>query len=161
MLVDIAHASEAVIDDILELSTLPIVSSHTGVRGVCNNQRNLRDEHLKGIAATGGVVGVAYFEPAVCGDNILDSIVETVVYLKNLIGTEHIALGSDFDGTVRVPFDTSKLIYITDALMRKGFSNTEIGNLFPPFPPPFFFFLSSSFLCSANYGRKCSKSIAS
>jgi len=126
ILIDVSHSSEKLIDDVLRIATTPIVVSHTGVRAICPSQRNLRDDHLIGIAKSGGVIGVTYFKPAQCGDNILDSIVKTIVYLRDLIGVQAIGLGSDYDGTVKVPFDTSKLSYITDALLRENFSHEEI-----------------------------------
>jgi len=126
IMIDIAHASEAVIDDILALATRPIISSHTGVRGVCDSQRNLRDHHIRGVAATGGVLGVAYFRPTQCGDDILASVVKTILYIRDLVGVEHVALGSDYDGTVAVPFDTTGVIYITESLLRAGLSAEEI-----------------------------------
>ena len=61
MIVDLAHASAATIDDTLAMATRPVVVSHTGVRGTCDNPRNLTDEQLKKIAATGGVIGIGYW----------------------------------------------------------------------------------------------------
>lgn len=69
MLLDVAHSSEKVIDDVLALATRPVVSSHAGVNATCETPRNLSDEHLRRIAQTGGVVGIGYFAPAVCGED--------------------------------------------------------------------------------------------
>ncbi len=79
--VDVAHASEAVIDDVIEIATRPIICSHTGVRGVCDNQRNLQDRHVIGIARSGGVIGVGFFRPAICTDNLIDSLVGVTLFL--------------------------------------------------------------------------------
>ena len=125
MLVDLAHASPAVINDVLSISTMPVVVSHTGVKGTCNNTRNLTDEQLKGIAATGGVVGIGYWETAVCAKDAR-GIARAIRYTANLIGVEHVALGSDFDGAIAAPFDTTGLAQITDALLAEGFSEEEI-----------------------------------
>ena len=125
MLVDLAHASPAVISDALAVSTRPLVVSHTGVKGTCDNTRNLTDEQLKGIAATGGVIGIGYWETAVCGRDAR-SIARAVRYTADLVGVEHVALGSDFDGAVTTPFDTTGLVQITDALIAEGFSDEEI-----------------------------------
>jgi len=126
ILIDVSHASEKLIDDVLSVATSPVMVSHTGIRGVCESPRNLRDHHLKAIAATGGVIGVAYFSPAQCGDNLLESIIKSIQYLKNLVGVEAIGLGSDYDGGVAVPFDTTGLIHITNGLLEAGFQNSEI-----------------------------------
>jgi microsomal dipeptidase-like Zn-dependent dipeptidase len=126
MIVDLAHASPKTIDDVLALANKPIFVSHTGVKGTCNNIRNLSDEHIKGIAATGGVIGIAYFEQATGGRDV-NAIVRAITYVLDLVGVEHVALGSDFDGTVETPFDTAGLIQLTDALIAAGFSDREIA----------------------------------
>lgn len=128
MLVDLAHASSKTIDDVLAIATRPIVVSHTGVRGTCDNQRNLSDDQLKGIAKTGGVIGIGYWDTAVCGKDAT-AIAKAIRYAANLIGVDHLALGSDFDGAVTTPFDTSGLVQITDALIAEGFTDEEIGKI--------------------------------
>lgn len=125
MLLDLAHASPAVISDVLAVSAAPLVVSHTGVKGTCDNTRNLTDEQLKGIAATGGVIGIGYWETAVCGRDAR-SIARAVRYTADLVGVEHVALGSDFDGAVTTPFDATGLVQITDALIEEGFGEEEI-----------------------------------
>ncbi len=126
MIVDVAHASPKTIDDILDMSTKPIFVSHTGVRGTCDNVRNLSDEHLKGVAATGGVIGIAFFEQATCGEDV-DSIVRAIQYTANLVGVEHVALGSDWDGAVATPFDAAHISHLTQALLDAGFAGSEIA----------------------------------
>ena len=69
VLVDLAHASPATIDDVLAMARRPVVVSHTGVRGTCDNRRNLSDAELRGVARTGGVVGIGFWDTAVCGDD--------------------------------------------------------------------------------------------
>jgi microsomal dipeptidase-like Zn-dependent dipeptidase len=128
MLVDLAHASAATIEDVLAIATKPVVVSHTGVRGTCDNQRNLSDEQLRSIAKTGGIVGIGFWETAVCGKDAA-SIARAIRYAANLIGADHVALGSDFDGSVRVPFDTSGEALITEALMNENFTDEEIAQI--------------------------------
>ncbi|HWT03189.1 MAG TPA: dipeptidase [Pyrinomonadaceae bacterium] len=125
MLVDLAHASPAVIADVLGVSTKPLVVSHTGVKGTCDNTRNLSDEQLKGIAGTGGLIGIGYWETSVCGTDA-KAIARAIRYTADLVGVEHVGLGSDFDGAVTTPFDTTGLAQITDALIEQGFSEEEI-----------------------------------
>jgi microsomal dipeptidase-like Zn-dependent dipeptidase len=126
MLVDVAHASPQTIDDVLAMATKPVLVSHTGVKGTCDGARNLSDDHVKRIAATSGVIGIAYFEAAVCGTDV-QVIAKAIRYTADLAGIEHVALGSDFDGAVSTPFDTAGLVQLTEALMAEGFSETEIG----------------------------------
>lgn len=125
MIVDVAHASSNVISDVLEISTRPIFVSHTGVKGTCNNNRNLSDEQLIGIARTGGVIGIGYWETAVCGTDA-KAIARAIRYAVNVAGVEHVGLGSDFDGSIAAPFDTTGLVQITDALIAEGFTDDEI-----------------------------------
>ena len=128
MIVDVAHASAKTIDDVLQLATRPVFVSHSGVKGTCDNQRNLSDEQLKGIAQTGGVIGIGFWDTAVCGTDA-KAIARAIRYTANLIGVDHVALGSDFDGAVATPFDTTGLVQITDALLAEGFNDEEIGKI--------------------------------
>ena len=128
MLVDVAHASAATIDDVLKIATKPVVVSHTGVRGTCDNQRNLSDEQLQKIAKTGGIVGIGFWDTAVCGTDA-QSIAKAIRYTANLIGANHVALGSDFGGSVKAPFDTSGDALITEALINENFSDAEIAEI--------------------------------
>jgi membrane dipeptidase len=125
MIVDLAHASPRTIDDVLAIATRPILVSHTGVKGTCDNNRNLSDEHLKRIAATGGVIGIGYWATATCGTDAR-AIGRAIRYTANLIGVEHVGLGSDYDGAITAPFDTTGLVEITDALIAEGFTDAEI-----------------------------------
>ena len=128
MLIDLAHASPALLEDVLKLTTHPVLVSHTGFRGVYNNERNLDDAHIQGVAATGGVLGIGYFPWATGGKDIA-SIIRTMLYGINLVGVDHIALGSDYDGCVVTPFDTSGVALITDALMQEGLSHEDIAKI--------------------------------
>ncbi|MFG0380173.1 dipeptidase [Pseudomonas sp. zbq_18] len=126
MLVDLAHASKPLIDDVLAMAKRPLLVSHTGVAGTCPGPRNLTDEHLMRIAATGGVIGIGYWDAAVCETSV-GAIVRAIRYAVNKVGVEHVALGSDFDGTVHTPFDTSGLAQLTEGLQRAGFKADEIA----------------------------------
>jgi microsomal dipeptidase-like Zn-dependent dipeptidase len=128
MLVDVAHASPKVIEDVLRMATKPVVVSHTGVKGTCDNQRNLSDEQLRAVAKTGGVIGIGFWDTAVCGEDA-QSIAKAIRYAADVVGAEHVALGSDFDGSVKVPFDTSGVGLITEALLNENFSAEEIAEI--------------------------------
>lgn len=128
MLVDLAHASKALIDDVLQIATRPVLVSHTGVAGTCPGPRNLSDEHLQRIAATGGLIGIGYWDAAVCETSV-GAIVRAIRYSADKVGVEHVALGSDFNGTVHTPFDTTGLAQITEGLQRAGFSQADITKI--------------------------------
>ena len=126
MLIDLAHASRPLIDDVLAISTRPVLVSHTGVEGTCKGPRNLSDKHLKAIAATGGVIGIGYWDAAVCATSV-EAIVRAIRYTADKIGTQHVALGSDFNGTIHAPFDVTGLPQLTEGLLKAGFSHDEIA----------------------------------
>jgi microsomal dipeptidase-like Zn-dependent dipeptidase len=126
MLVDVAHASPRTVDDVLSIATRPVVDSHTGLRGVCDNQRNLTDEQARRIAATGGVIGIGFWDAATCGSDAR-AAARSMRYAANLVGVEHVALGSDFDGAVTEPFDATGMVEITQALLDEGFRDDEVA----------------------------------
>ncbi len=126
MIIDLAHASPQTIDDVLALATRPLVVSHTGVKGTCDNTRNLSDDQVKRIAQTGGVIGIGFWDTAVCGTEA-KAIAKAICHATNLAGVEHVGLGSDFDGAVKTPFDAAHIIQLTEALLVEGFSDEEIA----------------------------------
>ncbi|MEO6392368.1 MAG: dipeptidase [Pyrinomonadaceae bacterium] len=125
MVVDVAHASAQTITDVLAISKRPIIVSHTGVRGTCDNTRNLSDEQLRAIAAKGGMIGIGFWETAVCGTDAA-AIVRAIRHTVEVVGIDHVILGSDFDGAVATPFDVTGLVQLTDALLTAGFTEIEI-----------------------------------
>ena len=125
MIVDLAHASPATIDDVLTMAKRPVMVSHTGVRGTCANGRNLSDAQLKRIAAQGGLVGIGFWNTAVCGKDVA-SIARAIKYTVKLIGAEHVAYGSDFDGAVTTAIDAAGLPRLTQALLDAGLSEAQI-----------------------------------
>lgn len=125
MIVDIAHCSHACVADILTMARRPVVSSHGGVQATCGVNRNLSDDEIRGVAATGGVIGIGYWDAAVC-DTSPTSVAKAMKHVRDLVGIDHVALGSDYDGATTVRFDTSKLVQVTQALIDAGFTDDEI-----------------------------------
>lgn len=123
--IDLAHASPAIVEDILRLSSKPVIVSHTGVRAVLDSQRNLSDEQIQKIAANGGIIGIAFFDMAV-GTPELPNIIASIKHVRDLVGVEFVALGSDYDGSVAVPFDITGLPLIVEGLLNAGFTEEEI-----------------------------------
>ena len=109
MIVDIAHSSHATVADILQMAQRPVVSSHGGVQAVCGVNRNLTDAEIRGVAATGGVIGLGYWDGAMC-DTDPATVARAVKHVRDLVGIEYVALGSDFDGAVTTRFDASGLV---------------------------------------------------
>ena len=129
MIMDLAHSSETIVDEVLAAYNGPILTSHTGVDGTYPSSRNLSDKHLLGIAEKEGLIGIAYF-PGAIGSNGLSGIVKAMVYVKALIGVEHLALGSDFDGSVTTPFDVRGMPMLADEMLKTGFTEEEIRAVF-------------------------------
>ncbi len=125
-LIDVAHASAATVDDVLAMATRPVVVSHGGLRSVSDSIRNLPDEQVRGIAATGGLIGMGFWPDVVGGDDAT-SIARAIARAVEVAGLEHVALGSDFDGAVAVPFDATGLAQLTEALMREGLERDAIA----------------------------------
>jgi membrane dipeptidase len=128
ILVDVAHASSAAVDDVLAMATRPVVASHTGVAATCASPRNLSDARLRAIAATGGVVGIGFWPGAVCGDDAT-AIARSILHAVDVGGVDSVALGSDFDGAVTTPFDASGVVQLTDALLAAGLSEGAIAKV--------------------------------
>jgi microsomal dipeptidase-like Zn-dependent dipeptidase len=131
--IDLAHASPSAFKDTLELATRPVVVSHGGVVGTCPGPRNLTNAQLRRIAKNGGVVGIGYWKIAVC-DASLHGIVTAIQYAIRIAGVDHVGLGSDFDGHVTTPFDTTGLPMLTESLLAAGISKADVkkvlgGNL--------------------------------
>lgn len=125
ILLDVAHSSARTIDDALAVSTRPVVASHTGVRGILDNARNLSDEHLDGIAASGGLVGIGFW-PTASGGEDAAAIARSIAYAVERVGPGHVALGSDWDGAVPVPFDAANTVQLTGALLDAGLDEDAI-----------------------------------
>jgi microsomal dipeptidase-like Zn-dependent dipeptidase len=125
MIVDIAHCSHACVAEVLAMARRPVISSHGGVQATCKVNRNLTDEEVRGVARTGGVVGIGYWDAAVC-DISPRSIARAIRYVRDLVGIQYVALGSDFDGSTTTRFDASQLVQVTQALLDEGFTAQEI-----------------------------------
>jgi microsomal dipeptidase-like Zn-dependent dipeptidase len=125
MVVDIAHLSHQGVAEVLAMARRPVVSSHGGVQATCKVNRNLTDEEIRGVARTGGIIGVGYWDGAIC-DTSPKAVAAAMKHIRDLVGIEHVALGSDYDGATTVRFDTAQLVQVTQALLDAGFTAGEI-----------------------------------
>ncbi|WP_395636635.1 dipeptidase [Sphingorhabdus sp.] len=125
MIVDIAHLSHAGVAEVLAMAKRPVVSSHGGVQATCKVNRNLTDDEVRGVAKTGGIIGIGYWEGAICSTDPR-AAAKAMKHVRDLVGIQHVALGSDYDGATTVRFDTSQLAQVTQALMDEGFTPDEI-----------------------------------
>ncbi len=125
MTIDIAHASPQMVRDVLALTSRPVILSHGGFKGHCDSARNLDDELMLQVAEAGGIIGVGYWDATAC-DYSPAGIARSIRYGIELMGLEHIALGSDYDGAVTTSLDTSELAALTQAMLDQNFTETEI-----------------------------------
>lgn len=128
MILDLAHASAAQVDDVLREWRGPLMVSHTGVRAVCDNARNLTDDQLRRIAQRGGIVGIGYWQAATCGRDV-GAVADSVLHAVKIAGSRAVALGSDFDGAVVEPFDATGLPALAAELARRGLSREDVDRV--------------------------------
>ena len=125
MIIDIAHLSHKGVAEVLAMATRPLVSSHGGVQATCKVNRNLTDDEVRGVAKTGGVIGIGYWDGALC-DTSPRAAAKAMKHVRDLVGIQFVALGSGYDGATTVRFDTSQLVQVTQALIDEGFTAAEI-----------------------------------
>ena len=128
MVIDLAHASPALAREVLAMPAARPIVSHTGIHSHCATQRNFADDILQGVAAKGGVVGIGYWEEVTCGATVA-AIADSIAAAVALLGPDAVSLGSDFDGAVTTPLDSSQLASLTQALMDKGLPHATIAKV--------------------------------
>ncbi len=127
ILIDISHASEKTVREVLDLSTRPLVMSHGGMKGACDTPRNLPDELMQEVAARGGLLAMGFWAGAIC-DPSAAGIAKTIQYAVDTVGVDHVALGSDWDGSVAA-MDADNIASITAALLDLGMSREDIAKV--------------------------------
>ncbi len=133
MMIDLSHAAESTFYQVLELSTHPVVCSHSSCRALCNHPRNLTDEQMRALAAKGGVVQVTMYKGFLVeeGDATLDDFMRHLLHAIAVAGIDHVGIGSDFDGdgTIIGCTDASQMRNVTRELLRAGFSECDIEKI--------------------------------
>lgn len=125
LILDVAHSSPQVVRDVLAITNVPIVLSHTGIYSQCQTKRNIPDSLMQKIAAAGGVIGIGFWGDVTC-DDTPSGVAKVIRAAIDLVGEDHVALGSDFDGAVQTGFDASELPALTHALLAQGLTETQI-----------------------------------
>lgn len=133
MIVDISHLNTTTFWDVINTTKAPIIASHSGVYSLKPHQRNLNDDQLKAIAENGGVVGMVLYRGFIkdMNNTYIKDFVDHIDYVVNLIGIDHVGLGSDFDGG-EIPLDmkdVSELYKITEELVKRGYSAEDIQKI--------------------------------
>lgn len=133
MLVDVAHLAAPGFWDVLKTSRQPIIASHANSYTLCPHPRNLKDEQIKALASSGGVMGLTFYPPFIHPDGpSLEKLLDHVDYIANLAGVDCIGLGSDFDGISEVITelsDVSRLPVFTRRLLARGYSKEAIKKI--------------------------------
>lgn len=133
IVVDVAHLSSRGILDVCELATAPLLCSHTAARARCDIPRNITDEEIDAIAATGGVMGILFAPLALVGRFRADSeaVVDHVCHVIDRVGVRHVALGTDFDGfPPTIPSDhrdCRDVVKVTEGLRRRGLPDDDVA----------------------------------
>jgi membrane dipeptidase len=136
--VDVSHASDRAVADVLALAQKTggvVVATHSNARALCDHPRNLSDQQLRGIAATGGVVGLNFHSPFVVRGRpaTLADVVRQAKHLVKVAGIEHVAIGADFEGGIRPAKgleDASRFPELAQALLEAGLPSAAVRKVF-------------------------------
>ena len=135
MVCDMSHLAPNGIADVLEVSEHPVVDSHANASALCDHRRNLTDKQLLRLAEVGAVVCATFVGPFVDAHSpTLDRLVDHIEHMVNVMGVEHVGIGSDFDGVrleerVRGVEDVSKMPQLVESLALRGFSDADTGRI--------------------------------
>ncbi len=134
IMVDISHASDQTMQQAIELSSTPVIASHSGARAICNHRRNIPDDILQLLANNGGVAQICLYDAFLNNDSSkasIDDIIAHIRHIINVAGIDHVGIGSDFDGGggIKGCQSTNEYTNITMTLIENGFSPDEIGKI--------------------------------
>jgi membrane dipeptidase len=130
MIIDISHLNDEGFWDVFEHTKNPVIASHSNSRAVCDHPRNMTDEMIQAMAGKGGVMGMNFAPPFVHPtDATLGGVVDHIDHIVELVGPDHVGLGSDYDGIPYTPKgleDVSKMPDITMELVKRGYEKEDI-----------------------------------
>ena len=142
MLIDVSHVADDTFYDVLECSTSPVVATHSCCRALADHPRNMTDDMIKALAAKGGVIQINFYPVFLQDDYELESqssvipsytrIADNIDHVVELVGIDHVGIGSDFDGIEVAPDgleDVSKMPVLFDELRRRGYSEDDLAKL--------------------------------
>ncbi len=133
IVVDVSHLNEQGFWDVIRVCNKPIIASHSNAWGSCEIERNLKDDQIKALAEKEGVMGINFvsFFLKKGGKATIETLLEHIDYVVNLVGSDHVGLGSDFDGGGRLPDleDCSKMVNITKGLVERGYSEKDVKKI--------------------------------
>ncbi len=132
MVLDVSHLSTRGFWDAMEMNEGAWVATHSNCRALMDHPRNLTDDQIKAIAARGGVIGINFYPPFLTAapQARIEDVVRHILYVAELVGPEHVGLGSDFDGIDVAPAgleDVTKTPRLIKALDEAGLSQRELS----------------------------------
>ena len=133
VLVDMSHAGEESFYQALEISSMPIVCSHSSARALCDHQRNLTDDQMRALAKKGGVAQTTIYNGFLRkeGEATINDVIAHLEHAIDVMGIDHVGLGTDFDGDggVRGLANSSELINFTRRLLARRFNEQDIQKI--------------------------------
>ena len=133
ILVDLSHAAESSFYDALDISRVPIVCSHSSSRALCDHPRNLTDDQMRALAAKGGVAQTTIYNGFLRrhGEATILDVLDHLEHAIEVMGIDHVGLGTDFDGDggVRGLANSSELIHFTMQLLARRYSEADIQKI--------------------------------
>jgi len=137
MLIDVSHLSEAAFWDVMEISSDPVIASHSNCYSLNPHYRNLTDEQIKAIAESNGYIGINFYDEFLVKGGkkygaSIDDIIRHIDHIKSIAGVDYIGIGSDFDGGISAPSDlqdATQYPELTKKLFEKGYNPEEIKKI--------------------------------
>lgn len=135
MIIDVSHLAEKGFWDVLAATSQPVIASHSCCKSLCDHPRNLSDQQLKALAENDGLIGINFYPPFLKDmpqEITINDVVRHIIHASEKIGTDHVGIGSDFDGIDQVPKgleDVTKIPCLIEKLEQAGFSSEEIANI--------------------------------
>ena len=133
VLIDVSHLSDAGFWDLMEVAKGPVMASHSNARAVCDHPRNMTDEMIKAMADRGGVMGMNFAPSFVHPTSAtVQEVVDHIDHIVDLVGPDHVGLGSDFDGIPYTPVgleDATKMPNLTAELVKRKYDEEDIKKI--------------------------------
>lgn len=133
IMVDLSHAAESSFYDALDISSTPIVCSHSNAKALCDVPRNITDDQMRALAAKGGVCQITLYNGFLTTDGkaCIDDAMRHLDHAISIMGIDHVGLGTDFDGDGGVPglANASELINFTKAMLRRRYSEDDMAKI--------------------------------
>ncbi|UCH56875.1 MAG: dipeptidase, partial [Candidatus Bathyarchaeota archaeon] len=130
VVLDVSHISDSCFWDVVNLKKSAFIASHSNSREICNHKRNLTDDMIRALADHGGVMGMNFAPAFVDKDKAtVQRVVDHIDHIVELVGPDHVGLGSDFDGITSTPIgleDATKMPNVTKELVKREYSDEDI-----------------------------------